>query len=71
MYQGSSFSCSETHFKTLLHILFPLSYWKYELKPLKSKDVYEYKTDMNQLRNKFLSVNSNQVFGSDVMLSQK
>lgn len=39
--------------------------------PLKSKDVYEYKTDMNQLRNKLVSVSSNHVFGSDVILSQK
>lgn len=53
----------------LLHILLPLR--KYELTPLKSKDVYEYKTDMNQLRNKLVSVSSNHVFGSDVILSQK
>lgn len=71
MYQGSSLAVLKRHFKTLLHILFSLSYWKYELTPLKSKDIYKYKTDMNQLRNKLLPVSSNYVIGSDVILSQK
>lgn len=58
------------HFKSLLHILFSLSYWKYELTPLKSKDVYKYKTDMDQPRNKLLSEGSSHVFDSEVILSQ-
>lgn len=70
MHQGSSLAVLNRYSKTTPYSV-TIELLKYELMPLKSKDVYKYKTDMNQLRNKLVSVSSNHVFGSDVILSQK